>query len=112
MSSRRNRLAASTVVIPCSRSSCGSRPCQVPKAALAAAPRLRRVGRDHLHSQLAQRPPHLRQPVRIDLAARLRGEPEMAAPIAVQSAEQPLRSITSRSPAITVFVDSSSTSWA
>src|SRR5271166_3027217 len=35
-----------------------------PEAALAAAPR---VGRDHLHSQLAQSTPHLRQAMGIDL---------------------------------------------
>ena len=83
-----------------------------PEAALAAPARLRRVGRDHLHAQLLQRPAHLRQPLRIDLPPSLRGEQEMAAAIAVQRAEQPLRSITSRSAAITVRVDSSSTSCA
>ena len=38
------------------------------KVALAAAPRLRRVGRNHLDAQLAQRPSHLRQPIRIHFA--------------------------------------------
>src|SRR5215472_7093501 len=51
---------------------------------------LRRIGGYHLHSQLAQRSTYLRQAVGIDLASRLRGEPEMAAAIAVQSTENAL----------------------
>ena len=57
------------------------------EAAFAAAPRLRRVRRDHLHSQLVQRPPHLGSTLVVHLAADLRRQPEMAAPIAVQGAE-------------------------
>jgi len=49
---------------------------------------LRRIGRDHADPQLAQCPPHLRQTVGIDRFSGLRGQPEMAAAIAVQGAEQ------------------------
>src|SRR5712692_1117332 len=48
------------------------------EVALAAPARLRRVGRDHLHSQLVQRPPHLRAAMGVHLAPHLRRQPEMA----------------------------------
>src|SRR5262249_20136441 len=54
------------------------------------AARLRRVSRNHLHSQLPQRSTHLRQAVGIDLASSFRGVPEMATAIAIQRAEHPL----------------------
>src|SRR5208283_5915192 len=55
------------------------------KAALATSPRLRRVGRDHLHSQLVQGASHLRQAMGIDLTAYLGRQPEMAATVAIES---------------------------
>ncbi len=58
------------------------------EVALAASTRFRRVGRDHLHSQLVQRPSHLRAAMVVHLAAHLRRPPEMASPIAVQRAER------------------------
>src|SRR3974390_2858731 len=61
-----------------------------PEVALRTAPRLRRIGGNHLNPQLAQRPAYLRYPMGIHLATRLRRQPEMAAPIAVQRAEQAL----------------------
>src|SRR5260370_13872821 len=54
------------------------------EVALAAAARLRGVGRDHLPSQLAQSPSHLGQPVGIDLTSGLGSKPKMRAPVAVQ----------------------------
>jgi hypothetical protein len=53
------------------------------EVALAASPRLRRVGRNHLHPQLVRRPSHLGQTMRIHLAAHLRSQPEMAAAIVI-----------------------------
>src|SRR6266568_2340824 len=61
-----------------------------PKAPLAASPRLRRVGGDHFDLQLLQRPPHLRQPPRIDRPACLRRLKEMARPVAIERAESSL----------------------
>jgi len=46
--------------------------------------------RNHLHSQFAQRPAHLRQPVRVHLAAGLRREPDVATAVRIQRAEQAL----------------------
>src|ERR1700726_1054617 len=57
------------------------------EVALAAPTRFGRVGRNHLHAQLVQCPPHLRAAVIIHLAAHLRRQPEMTPPIAVQRAE-------------------------
>jgi hypothetical protein len=51
------------------------------EAAFRASPRLRRVGRNHMDPQLPQSAARLRQAVSIDLAARFRREPEMAAPV-------------------------------
>src|SRR6266516_1952836 len=59
-------------------------PLPSPEVALAAPPRLRRVGRDHLNSQLFHRPPHLRQPVEVDLLPGLGRLEEVTRPIAVQ----------------------------
>src|SRR6516164_1390033 len=82
------------------------------EAALAAAPGLRRVSRDQLHSQLAQGSSHLRQTVRIHFASHL-GVSQKWLPRSLYRAQNsPLRSITSRNPAMTVAVDSSSTSCA
>ena len=61
-----------------------------PEVALATPTGLRRVGGNHLHPQLAQRSSHLRQAMGIDLAPHLRRQPKMAAPVAVQGAEQAL----------------------
>ena len=58
------------------------------EAAFTPPARLRRVGRDHLHSELFHRSADLRQPMRIDLLAGFAGDKEMAAAIAVQRAEQ------------------------
>src|SRR5665213_271606 len=55
-----------------------------------ASPRLWRVRRDHLHSQLFHRPAHLCQTLFIYGLAGLRRHEKMAATIAVQSAKQPL----------------------
>src|SRR6202035_5144819 len=60
------------------------------EAAFAAAPRLRRIRRNHLHSQLLQRPSHLGSTLVVHLAPHFRRQPEMAAPIAVQRAEHAL----------------------
>ena len=73
--------ASSSISIPCSRSSCGRRSCQVPKLHSL------RVGQNHLHSQFPRRPSHLRQTVLVHFAARLRRQPEIAPPIAVWRAE-------------------------
>src|SRR5258708_17061272 len=54
------------------------------ETALAAPPCLRRVSRNHLYPQFAQRSSHLRQAMRIHFPAHLRRQPEMAPPIAVQ----------------------------
>jgi len=64
--SRRKALAPSAVVIPASRSSCGKRPCQVPKLR-SDLPSPGANSRDHLHSQLLHRPPNLRQAMFIHL---------------------------------------------
>src|SRR5438874_4514715 len=79
-----------------------------PETPLRPAARLRRVSRNHRHPQLLHRPPHLRQAVLIHLFTLLRRDEEMAAPVAVNAQNRPLLSITSRRPAITVRVDSSS----
>jgi hypothetical protein len=60
------------------------------EVAFTAAARLRRVGRDHADTQFPQCPPYLGQLMRIDRLPRLRGQPEVAATIAVQGAEQTL----------------------
>src|ERR1700681_4199842 len=52
------------------------------KATLAAPPRLRGVGRDHLHSQFLHRSPHLRQSMLVHLLARLRRHEKVTAPVA------------------------------
>src|SRR3974390_1546950 len=87
-----------------------------PEVALRTAPRLRRIGGNHLNPQLAPRPPHLRPPMGIHLATPLPpafGVCQKWLPRSLYSAQNtPLRSITSRNPAITVAVDSSSTNWA
>src|SRR5437016_6105195 len=57
------------------------------EVALTAAPRLRRIRRDHANPEFAQRPSHLGQAMRIHRFSRLRSQPEVAAAIAVQSAE-------------------------
>jgi hypothetical protein len=54
------------------------------EAALGAALRLWRVGRNHLDAQLPQRPANLRQPMLVHRFACLRSQPEVAAAIAVQ----------------------------
>ena len=100
--SRRNDWPLLHVAMPRSRNSCGKRPCQVPKLRSLRPRACGRVGRNHPHSQFVQRSSHLRHPLVVHRSARLRRQPEMAAAIAVQSAEQPLRSITSRNAAITV----------
>src|SRR5712671_5872781 len=60
------------------------------ETALAAPSCLRRVSRNHLYPQFAQRSSHLRQSMRIHFPAHLRRQPEMAPPIAVQCAEHAL----------------------
>src|ERR1700727_816720 len=57
------------------------------EVAFAATACLRRVGRNHLDTEVAQRPSYLRWTMRVDLAAHLRRQPEMATPIAIQGAE-------------------------
>src|SRR5438445_512935 len=57
------------------------------EVALTAAPRLRRIRRNHANPEFAQRPSHLGQAMRIHRFSRLRSQPEVAAAIAVQSAE-------------------------
>src|SRR5207244_780130 len=60
------------------------------EVALTAAPRLRRISGNHANPEFAQRPSHLGQTVRINRFSRLRSQPEVAAAIAVQGAEQAL----------------------
>src|SRR5450755_370747 len=60
------------------------------EAALRAAPRLGRISWNHLHAQIAQRPPQLRHTMRVYLAAGLGRVPEMAAPVRIQGAKQAL----------------------
>lgn len=55
-----------------------------------AAPRLRRVGRDHLHSQFLHGPAGLRGTLVIDLAAALRSQPEMGSAVRIQRTEEAL----------------------
>ena len=70
-----------------------------PEAALRAAARLGRMGRDHLHPQILHGPPNLRQAVLIHLLPLLHRHEEMAAAITVQGAEQALLFDDSRKPA-------------
>lgn len=60
------------------------------EVALRTPARLRRLGRDHLNAEVMQGASYLGQPLRIDLAGRLRCEPEVTAPITVQGTEQTL----------------------
>ena len=57
--------------------------------ALAAAPCLRRIGRDHLYAELAQSPPNLCQSLPVNRLARLWRQPEMARTVRIQSTEYP-----------------------
>jgi hypothetical protein len=77
-----------------------------------ASPRLRRVGRDHLHSQFLHGAAHLRRTLIVDLAPALGREPEMGPAVRIQRTEQPFCSITARRPAITAPVVSSCASCA
>ena len=111
-SSRRKRLAASSVVIAAQAQLLRQPPLPGAEIALAAPPRLRRVGRNHAHAQFAQRPSHLRHPVRSTLPPAF-GVSQKWLPRSLYKAQNsPWRSITSRNAAITVSVDSSSTSCA
>src|SRR5674476_679816 len=60
------------------------------KTPLRPPARLRRIRRNHLHSQRLHGPSNLRQAVIIHLFALLHGDEEMAPPVAVQGAEQTL----------------------
>ena len=59
--------------------------------ALRAAPRLRRVGRDHLDPEPRHRPTELGRVVPVHLAPRRRRVPVVRAPVRVQRTEQALR---------------------
>ncbi len=65
-------------------------PLPSPEVAFHAPPRLRQVGRDHLNPQLAERPPHLRQPSWVNGAAGLGRLEEVAGAVAVERAKSPL----------------------
>src|SRR5205085_2985848 len=80
--------------------------------ALASSTRLRRIRRNHLYPQLAQRSSHLRQAMGSTFPPTF-GVSQKWLPRSLYNAQNnPLRSITSFSPAITVTVDSSSTNCA
>src|SRR6266853_5180738 len=82
------------------------------EVALTATSRLRRISRDHLNPQLCQRPSYLRQAMPIHLAPTF-GVSQKWLPRSLYKAQNsPLPSTTSRSAAITVTVDSSSTNCA
>src|SRR5713226_5518495 len=51
------------------------------------AQRLRRIGGNHADPQFTQRPAHLSETMRVDRFSGFRGQPEMAAAIAVEGAE-------------------------
>ncbi len=82
------------------------------KPALRSPPRLRRIRRDHPNIQFLQRSSHLRRTLRIYFSARPGRPKVVTGAVAVQRAENPFCSITSRSARSTVSVDSSSTSCA
>ena len=89
--SRRNALAPSTVRDPGQPEFLRQAPLPGSKTALRPAPRLRRIRRNHLYSQLLHRPPNLRQTVLIHLLALLHRHEKVTPPVAVQGAEQALR---------------------
>ncbi len=60
------------------------------EAALRATSRLRRVGRNHIHSQFLHGTAHLCRTVIIDLAAALRRQPEMGSAVGIERTEQSL----------------------
>src|ERR1017187_2317689 len=60
------------------------------EVAFRASPRLRRIGRDHMHSQFLHGTAHLRGTLIIDLAAALWRQPEMGSTVGIQRTEQSL----------------------
>src|SRR5208283_5067730 len=60
------------------------------EVALRASPRLRRIGRDHMHSQFLHGASYLGGTLIIDLATALRGQPEMGSTVGIERTEQPL----------------------
>ena len=58
-----------------------------PETPLRATPRLRRIGRNHLHPEFFHRPSYVRAPVLIHLLPSLHRYKEMARPITLQSTE-------------------------
>src|SRR5947209_11292175 len=59
-----------------------------PEASLRTAPCLRRISRDHLHSEFLQSAAHLRRAARIHSLTTFRRDKEMPSSIAIQRAEQ------------------------
>src|SRR5450631_4279503 len=55
-----------------------------------AAPRLRRVGRNHMHAEFLHGTADLRGTLIIDLATALRRQPEMGPTVGIERTEQPL----------------------
>src|ERR1035437_2196013 len=60
------------------------------EVAFRAAPRLRRVSRNHMHAKFLHGTSHLRGTLIIDLATALRRQPEMSPTVGIERTEQPL----------------------